>query len=118
MWKIRLLFFCIKGRKVFPDQKTLFRIVTENNFGEKWQKKKSINQGVRKDLSKIHIFIREREATFRGEEPGNLYEGASPFQQLKMWRAMRRDGRTDIRGREKSPGKETWDSKVMISSTV
>lgn len=49
----------------------------------------------------MHIFIREREAISGGEEPGNLYEGASPFQQVKMWKELEKDGGTDIRDRAK-----------------
>lgn len=55
----------------------------------------------------MHIFIREREAISRGEEPGNLYEGASPFQQVKMWKEIEKDGGTDIR-----------DSKIVRKTSL
>lgn len=42
--------------------------------------------------SKMHIFVREGEATSRGEDAGNFYEKLVLFKPLKMWKEVVRVG--------------------------
>lgn len=67
--------------------------------------------------SEMHIFVREGEATSRGDDPGNFYEMLVLFKPLKMWREVVRGRGTYMRIRAKSQGKKGWESEV-ISSTL
>lgn len=42
--------------------------------------------------SKMHIFVREGEATSREEDAGNFYEKLVLFKPLKMWKEVVRVG--------------------------
>lgn len=56
--------------------------------------------------SEMHIFVREGEATSRGEDPGNFNEKLVLFKPLKMWREVVRGRGTDMRNRANSQGKK------------
>ena len=50
----------------------------------------------------MYIFVRDGGTIPRREDPANLYEGASSFQQVKVGREVVRGKRTDMRDRTKS----------------